>query len=342
MIVNRVSALVFVTTTAAASTTNGQNIQVQFDTKSQQILGPSLSLAEQQVELQIEQSVQSLLGTTDTSEILRAGANTQSLVSRGLGADYGSAPDGLLLGVGVSASIGGDTLEIDTGNGTTTVPTGASAQVSILVGYNFAALDLPELTLFAHGMGAPINFSGYEGSFYNAGISAQYRVLGPRGGPALNWGGVSVTSGLEVSKMRLGIGDEDAFSVSTSVGGVEISGSPGLELVQTAVTIPLELTTSVTAAKFFTLYGGTGLDFNFGSSSIVADLDTTIQAPASLGGETGTVTASYDDSADPTAVVFRVLAGAQFNLGPVHLFSQLNVVPVQKTLSVAGGARVTF
>ncbi len=342
MSVNRVSTLIFVTTTAVSATTRGQNIQVQFDTKSQQILGPSLSLAEQQVELQIEQSVQSLLGSTDTSELLRAGANTQSLVSRGLGADYGSAPDGLLLGVGVSASISGDSFDIDTGNGTTTVPTGASAQVSILVGYNFAALNLPELTLFAHGMGAPVNFSGYEGSFYNGGVSAQYRVLAPRGTAAINWGGVSVTSGLEVSKMRLGLGDQDALAVSTNVGGVQISGTPGLELVQTAITVPLELTTSVTAAKFFTLYGGTGLDFNFGSSSIVAGLDTTIQAPASLGGDTGSVTASYDDSASPTAVVFRVLGGAQFNLGPVHLFSQLNVVPVQKTVSVAGGARVTF
>jgi hypothetical protein len=308
-----------------------QEIDVTLDARTRALLGARSSLAEQQIEAELEQQARSLT-ELDLMELLDEAANAQALVHKSLGNDYASGPDGFMLGASASAAI-------DPGR---EIFPGTGAQITLMLGYNFAGLGLPDLTIFAHGMGAPITFSRLDGSFYNFGASAQYRLIGPRGTKMLEWGGLHVTSGVEVSRMRLTVASNDMLDFDTSVAGVDISGdSEGrLTLVQHAVSVPLEVTTAVTALYFLTIYGGLGADLDFGGANLSLDVDTTVTAAGTS--ENASAEAVLEDAGDPDRVTFRVLGGVQANLGPVRLFAQINVRPVDLGMALAAGARVTF
>jgi hypothetical protein len=332
-----------VLTPAAAS---AQTIRVKLDERAQRLLGPQISVVEDRIEAEFEKQMQALTTASEVTDFLDLAANAQALVHKGIGTDYASAIDGVILGVGVGAAIdpGDQSLSVATSGEEGAVPVGAGAQITIMAGYNFARFGVPELTLFAHGMGAPFSLSEYSGSFYNFGVTGQYRLIAPRGEAwPLRWGGLSVTSGVEVSRMRLTLVSTDMVHFDTRVGGVRVKGdSDGkLDLVQSAVSIPLELTTSVTMLQVLTLYAGLGGDLNFGSANLILDLDTTVTANGGEAG-TGSAEATLEDAGDPDLLTFRLLGGLQLDFGPVHLFGQVNLLPKNLTLAASAGARVTF
>jgi hypothetical protein len=326
------------------ATGSAQEIEVTLDPRARALLGSRFTVVEQTLEAEFEQQTQALVGEADLGEFLDLAANAQALVHKSLGNDYASGADGFIVGASIGAAIdpGGRALSVATPEEEGAVPAGAGAQLTLMLGYNFFDLGLPELTVFAHGMGAPISFSELEGSFYNFGASAQYRVLAPRGTKWLEWGGLHLTSGIEVSRMRLTVAAADMLDFDTTVGGVRIRGdSEGrLTLVQNAVSIPLEVTTAVTTLYVLSFYAGLGADLNFGAARLGLDVDTTVTAGGESG--SGSAEASLVDEGDPDRVMFRLLGGAQANLGPVRLFGHVNFVPKDATLSLAAGAKVVF
>ncbi len=324
------------------------NVQIQLDQRAQQLLGSQLSLAEDQLEAQINRQAQSLVGDLNVSDFLQQSANAQALVGRGLGADYASLPDGFMLGVGVGvAAIAGDaTLNVlqqaSSGDLESAVPVGAGAQLSLMLGYNFAKQGLPQLTVFAHGGGAPISFSEFEGNFYNFGANVQYRPFRQYGSKVFSWDGLAVTSGFAVSRMKLQLTQADSIDFSTTINGIGIqsASSGGVNLIQKSFSVPLELTTSVSMLYFLTLYGGMGVDFNFGAAELAIDASTTISAGSNA--SAGSVQATLDDSGRADRASFRVLGGLQANMGPFKLYTQTNYLPQNQALSVTAGARMTF
>lgn len=326
---------IWITSSAPAA---AQTLHVTLDARAQALLGVS----GRQLESEIAKQTQALVGA-NLGSLLDDAARTQALVHAGLGADYASDPDGLILGAALGLSTGtGVALDVASSGSITSVPATAGAQLTLMVGYNLASAGVPDLTLFAHGMGAPFSFSELEGSFWNFGASAQYRIVGPRGTPMLGWGGLDITGGVSVSRTSLTIVATDVPMLDTTIGGVQVEGtsSGSVNLVEHAISFPIELTTSVTALHFLTLYGGVGADFNTGAANLVVDLDTTVTPTA--GGPSGSAQAILEQAGAPDTFAFRLIAGAQTNFGPVKLFAQVNVLPEQDQLSLATGARVVF
>jgi len=297
-----------------------------------------------QVEGELEQQLGALFGLRDVSEFLRLSANAQSMVNKGIGVDYASNPKGFLLGVSVSGALDAGDAELDdlaNIDGDRIVPVGVGAQISLMAGFNFAMLGLPELTLFANGMAFPLQYDVYQADFRNFGVHAQYKLFKRRGGKAAGWGGLDITSGLQFSETVLNLDEQIERTVSVDGGrfllDTEITGN--LELVQTAWTVPLEITSNVRFLYVLSLYGGAGVDFQFGDAKMVADLQSPLQQS---GADLGTVTIDANAASDPTRVLFRLLVGTQVHLGPIKVWGQLNFLTEDLTVGGAAGVRAVF
>lgn len=326
------------------TTAYAQNVHVTLEGEVAQALGPkNVALVERELETEFTKQSQMLLGDTDLATYLDNSANAQSSVGKGLGTDYASGPDGLMVGVavGVSAVAGDEALDVMAEGIDSPVPVGAGAQLSLMLGYNFETFDLPELTVFAHGAALPATLSQYGGDFYNFGGNLQFRFLDPRGTDAAKWGGLALTAGVQVSRMSLSIAEEDVM-YDTMVEGIRIqSDSNGqVTLVQRAVTIPIELTSSLHFLYFLSLFGGAALDINFATADLFLEADTTITVDGQQ--QLGTARATLEDSGTADRVAFRALAGLQVDLGPLHVFGQVNLIPKDLHVSVAAGVRITF
>jgi hypothetical protein len=344
-------ALPLATAVCAALPAQAQNVSVQLDAAAASQLSGRLGISEAQLESLVLNQIEGLYGISDVGEFLRLSANAQSMANKGLGADYASIPDGFLFGAAVNLATdttGGLQGFVDTvtGQADADVPVSAGAQITLMLGYNFAPLDLPGLTIYVHGLGYPLSISQLDGTFFNIGSHIQYRVLGPVGSEAIaQWGGLAITTGYEYSSMSLSL--SDTFETTSSIGSgvlLRTVSSGQLDIDQRASTIPIELTTSVRLLYLFTVYGGVGVDFQFGSASAVFDLESRVETAESgqSFARAGAARITVDDLGDPNRVLFRALAGLQLNLGPVRIFGQANVAFQDTTVAVATGLRFIF
>ncbi|HJL42519.1 MAG TPA: hypothetical protein RMG48_14545 [Myxococcales bacterium LLY-WYZ-16_1] len=336
-----------------------QNVQITLGGEAERAAA-ALGISTGELQTLASEQIGALYSVNDVQEFLKLSANAQSLLNKGIGVDYASSPTGFLFGIGVSGAL--DTGEsdfrdvaVDIDPSQRAVPVGVGAQISLMIGYNFADQGVPGLTIYANGLGFPLSVDEYEADFYNFGLHGQYKLFGPRGNESFNWGGLDLTSGLEFSQMRLTLRPEDAIEASAPLSSgsssiiLNTAAQGELALVQTAWTVPLEVTTSVTFLYALALYTGIGVDFQFGNASIEANLrDDRLTADLPDGSEAdlGRVQISADDENGPTTVLFRVLAGLQVNLGPIKAFGQINLQPENLpdglTVSAAGGLRAVF
>lgn len=327
-----------------------QNTRVQID------LDPGGAAVAQQIGVDVGQlerlisdQIGALYGVSDLNEFLRLSANAQSMVNKGIGVDYASNPTGFLMGIAVSGAFDAGNADIDDienldfVNFDRAVPIGVGAQISLMIGYNFAGAGLPGLTLFLNGLAFPLQYEEYQADFRNFGFHAQYKLFGPQGNEAAQWGGLDITSGLQFSETVLDL--DQAIDRGLALLGpagsaiIQTATEGDLELTQTAWTIPLELTTNVRFLYFLSIYGGLGVDFQFGSASMSADL----ASPLTEGGQTiGDVTIEANDDAGPSPVLLRFLTGVQINAGPIRIFGQLNFLTEDLTVGGAAGLRAVF
>lgn len=336
-----------------------QNVQIQLGGNAQTVAN-QLGLNVNQLESLISDQIAAYYSVNDVPEYLRLSANAQSLINKGVGVDYGSNPTGFLFGIAVAGAV--DTGESDVSTALENlnfdpservVPVGIGAQISLMLGYNFTRQGVPGLTLYANGLAFPLQVDEYDADFYNFGFHAQYNLWGHQTkNKTFNWGGLDLTSGFEFSQMRLNLAESLPASIPLSANGGSVQLSTDavgtLELVQTAWTVPVEVTTAFTLFYFASLYTGVAADFQFGGASIDADLsDDDLEISGVPGVDSlGSVRIDASEDNGPTPVLFRVLVGLQFNLGPVKVFGQVNVqpnnLPDGLTTSAAGGVRVLF
>lgn len=299
---------------------------------------------------ELETEIRALYGLLNVQEFLRLSANAQTLVSAGIGADYASNPKGFFAGFGVNATIstGEGDLITEGVDVTREVPTSAGAMLTLMAGYNFSEQGVDWLTLSLHGLHFPLNVAQLEGDFTNVGFRAQAKVLrqpNQDGVDAFRWGGIDFTTGFSYAQTRLTLVDDYRASTTISGGAILDTISTGtLVLRQTAYSIPLELTSNITLAEFFTLYGGFGVDIPLGDASVDMDLET--QLEARIDGQT----IPFDrpgflrvrDTIDSDDILPRFLVGLQFNVWVIRIFAQLNIATQDSLIGLASGIRVTL
>ena len=83
-------------------------------------------------------------------------------------------------------------------------------------------------------------------------MHAQYKAIRPLGTRGLvEWGGLDLTTGFELSRMFLSLSDEfEAFGTLEPGVDLDTVSTGTLELEQRALTIPIEATTNLTLFYF--------------------------------------------------------------------------------------------
>lgn len=258
-------------------------------------------------------------------------ANAQSITNKGQGVSYAS--DQTLFVVGGSVGAGLNTtsgFSFSTSGGLP--PIGLGAQMSVMAGLSLSKfplpalgpIDLKKLTVF-------VNAFGYSNDSLvdsltiktsNFGLHAQYKVIDRKnigGIGILNWGGLDFTTGFDTNSntMTYKVGQ----SISATSSGVTYKWTPSagsnLELQNSSFTIPLEVSTSVRVLYILSLFGGAGVDLNFGGKSTIS-ANLTGPVTNSLNTAPGSATLTLADNQGPNFGALRFFAGPQLNLVPLR------------------------
>ncbi len=321
-------------------------------TQEGQDLADALGISPAELQSDVEAQVADAYNVFRAEEFLRAFADATSFSSRGIGVDYASNGDGLMVGVAGSLAfavgdLGQDEQEAEHPVG------GVAPNVAIMGGLNFARWNKPALTIYANAFHRGGKLEELEGSITSLGVHAQYKFFQPTSGKkalVLQWGGLDVTSGLELSRWAFKLGTREALTTEFDVSGgngsapVTLSAEGQFEISSQAVVVPLEVTTSLRLLYFLSLYGGAGLDLQLGSSDLVTNLTGTMTAVDPQDGsdvDMGTADIEVSGDSPPSAGKARFLLGLQVNIWKLKTFVQLNAMPI-RSASVAFGLRVVL
>ncbi len=290
-------------------------------------------------------------------------SSAQSISTKGQGVDYTTNPSIFVVGgtMGVAIDIG-DLSVKEAANALSKsgglAAAGYATQFSVMAGINlgafkfgaplFGVIDLNRFTVYGHAAGydfsSLIKQDGLTVKSSQFGFHTKYKLLEPRsiGLGSLNWGGLDLVTGLSVASNTLGY-QKTFDQISTGDGTTsspQIRVIPGgsINVKNNAVTIPFEVATSVRILYFLSLFGGAGLDLNFGKSSVDMALTST-QLTATVSGTTvnaGNMIASAAESNSGRFGDLRFFAGLALNLVPLKNTNVVSLI-VQGNISTGGG-----
>lgn len=311
-----------------------------------QELGVDTETFAQDVEAKVAQALQ----LSEVQRFLRSFANATSFSNRGLGVEYASNGDRLVVGFAANLALSVDLGGEDDGD----LPTvGLAPNFALMGALNLTRWNLPALTLHANLFHYSTDSGALHGGITSAGLHAQYKLFTPTRGTARHfarWGGLDLTTGLELAHWNLGLGGEieHDFSYASALGvDADLYAAVGgrFDVSATTVTIPIEATTNVRFLHVLSLYTGFGLDLGLGEAEISAATSGTLRAtspgdPSTI--ETiGDISASASGSNSPSRFGYHLLLGAQLNIWRLRVFAQTNLQPVSD-VSLALGARVAI
>ncbi len=308
------------------------------------MLAQQIGVTPAELAMQMKGQIDAAYQANHVDTFLQSFTDATSFSARGIGTDYGSAPSGFLAGIAVNVAAAGNA-DITSGEAPTA---GLAANIAVMVGQNLAEWNHPRWTVFANGFYRNAQTERLDGNILSAGAHIQYRLLEPTdgggAGTAVRWLGLSVTSGIELTRWKLGAGGKSistAFDVSGSMGsaGLTLDSIGRFDLTSNAVTVPLELTTGLRVALIASVFVGAGIDLTVGNATIDASLDGTMRTSDDREVGTVNILATGDHPGSPGAG--RILAGAQVNLWKLKLGAQVNV-SLTPAASVGLFARFVF
>ena len=208
-------------------------------------------------------------------------ADSQSMSTRGLGVTYATNHSLLLISVSGNTAISPGSRSISEfyaapfAIGASGIPeAGIGLQSSILAGLSLksfhlkpiGSLDPSRLTLFvnffAFKLTTPLDISTISG-----GIHLQYKIIDEVNilFGVLHWGGLALSTGLDITNnvLNLPVG---LFFTSQTGGGLEFTPTGNLGFTNTAITIPIEISTNIRLAYALSLIAGGAVDVNMGNS----------------------------------------------------------------------------
>lgn len=270
--------------------------------------------------------------------LLRSFANTAVFANHSLGVDYQPDPNDLMLGFVADSAIAADArLSSDKVFSATVVNYGVVASVGL------GRWNLPRWTLSANGSYASTTIRGLAGELLSGGAHVQLKAVPEVVRGHFRWTGLSITTGLDVSQWEIGIADE--LRLNFSVIGtndratVALLSNGTLKVVSEVVSVPVEVTSGIRLGNVFGIYGGGGLTFAAGTSTVTAMLDSVLAINANdLPIGTAVITASESDG--PTSVTVHALAGLALHTKHVRVFVQGLIAPDERAVSL--GVRAGF
>jgi hypothetical protein len=302
-------------------------------------LAQALGTSPEQMAAQIKEQVDGIYQTGNVEGFLRAFTDATSFSARGIGVDYASAPKGFLVGIAANVAAAGNG-DIRNDEHPTA---GLAANVAIMGGLNLSKWGAPKWTLYGNGFYRGGAADRLDGTIVSAGAHVQYRLAEPTStqgttGSAVRWLGLSLTTGIEVTRWSLGLGS-DSLETDLDVGEggaaqtLTLASAGRFDLRSNAITVPFEATTGLRIAVLASVYIGAGIDLTMGNSTVEANLNGTMRTSDDRDIGTVAITGSGDNAGSPGSV--RMLAGAQLNLANFKIF-------VQASASATPAAAVAF
>jgi hypothetical protein len=309
-------------TAPAALAAAGMSVTIDED------LATTLGLDPDALTADLEGAIGDELHLGDAQAFLGAMADAQALATKGMGVDYASNFDKLMVGysLGTGVSSGGATF----GKGGQEMPDyGFSFQMAATAGLNLGVLSGGEgfpsrIVLFAHGMTLDTSGDTFGAHLLNYGGHVQLRLIKPKDAEVVAWGGLALTAGFEHAEYRLDL--QQGMPIAAPGSGVDATWDATGDYVMKAWSdsIPLEISTNL---RIFvaTAFVGAGMDYNTGSATTAMELSGPIEADAPGGPYTiGEATVSTIQSGAPGPSYPRVFGGLQLNIFMMKLYGQVN------------------
>jgi hypothetical protein len=310
------------------------------------------------LETQVQGKLQSIFQTARVGEYLRSLADAQAFTTRGMGVDYASNFNVLMVGGAANVAF-----NVDKGVGAQDEQekppiAGVSTNVTLMAGLNLGLIGLNGLTVYGNYFQWHGHLEQFDTEMRNWGVHLQLKLFGPGEEKLLNalfrWGGFDITTGLEYARLKLVLSDRWQRNVPVGVGGgsddpyVALDAAGTFSVDMNTMSIPIELTTNFRLLYLLGIYGGLGFDWQVSGQSdmLIGIEDKQIRGHIGQGvpdQTIGSANVTATESASPSAGRMRVIAGLQLNLFFVKTFAQLNVITASPAIaSIAFGARVAF
>lgn len=297
--------------------------------------------------------------TQDPKRMMQGMANSSVMAGKGIGSDYASNMDVILIGAGVG--VGAD-LEKD--KETDSDLSGFGVQGGLILGTNLGWMDTEKiLGLETNKLNVYVNYLGYkldrkmgdadeqnlEADLQSIGFHVRYDWIKGNGSKLFGWGGVKVHTGYEYNTTKLTFGSTLSEEINEDVGGGQtvsgtIIGRPAATIDVATQSIPLEISTDIQFLYLLSLYTGLGVDFNFGKAKGDGSLNADPTTLNYSGGADPTVQAdaNIDGTGNVTSVLTRGFVGVQVNLPFIRIFVQADKAFGNDLVGATAGLRLVY
>lgn len=326
-------------------------------------MNPLVEAAIQSEVQKIEDKINSDLPSADSpSRLMEGMANSSVMAGKGIGSDYASGMEVMLIGAGVG--VGADLAKNKEADSDIS---GAGVQGGLILGTNLSWMDTQRiLGLDTNKLNVYVNFLKYESEqdagdtkanidMTSYGVHFSYDWIKGSASKLWGWGGVKVHTGYEYNSTKLTFNSTIQESLSASQGGgtytSNIIANPFANIDVSTHSIPVEISSSVRFLYLFSLYGGLGMDYSTGTATGKGDLNSQTAdvnctgATCSPGpGDVGDIetSANIDGKGEANPFLFRGFAGLQLNLPYVRIFGQVDKALGNDLIGATAGVRFVY
>ncbi|MFY7993434.1 MAG: Lsa36 family surface (lipo)protein [Bacteriovoracaceae bacterium] len=324
---------------------------------------PALKAALEAEIAKAEADINKDLPSGDTRRLMEGMADSSAIAGKGIGSDYASGMEVFLIGAGVG--VGAD-LEKD--KQTDSDLSGVGVSPGIIIGANLGFMDAQKilgletnkLNIYLSGMSYGLDRKMGDGDkdqieadLTSLGFHVSYDWIKGSGSKLFGWGGVKLHTGYEYNSSKFSFTSTINEQISAESGGITLSGNavgkPNAEIEVTTHSIPIEISSSVQFLYILSMYGGLGVDFNFGeakgSGALNAD-ETTLNCTGAGCGAIGTVkvqpSANIDGNGKVTPMWGRAFLGLQINLPYTRIFVQADKPVGNEVIGATAGLRFVY
>jgi hypothetical protein len=317
-----------------------QQVRVQVDPQ----LAAQAGVDSSEVQQAISDKVDGTLHIDGHENFLIQMANANAMSTKGMGVDYASNPQRFVVGASFGSSESGIAPSLTWGP--EQLPRGGySVQLSLMAALNLGFLSgdesvLRRFVLSVNGMALKAQTGVFAAEMQNLGAHLQFKIIRPPHKGIVEWGGLDMTSGYELSNYHLQL----SKTMPVEAEGLHWDAAGQFALESSASTVPIELSTNV-RLSVVGIYGGLGYDLRLGGSRATTDL--------SLGGplalryqgkeqQLGRVDASMVTHGLAATNAARVFGGVQANIFMVKVYGQVNWGPLDQSFGGHLGLRVAL
>ena len=294
----------------------------------------------------------------NTKRLMEGMADSSAIAGKGIGSDYASGMEVFLIGAGVG--VGAD-LEKD--KQTDSDLSGVGVSPGIIIGANLGFMDAQKilgletskLNVYLSGMSYSLDRKMGDGDkdqieadLTSFGLHVSYDWVKGSGSKLFGWGGVKLHTGYEYNSSKFSFTSTINEQISAESGGQTVSGTingkPNAQIEVTTHSVPIEISSSVQFLYILSMYGGFGVDFNFGEAKGSGSLNAD---PTTLSSSVGAnpvvqAEANIDGSGKVTPMWGRAFLGLQINLPYTRIFVQADKPVGNEVIGATAGLRFVY